>query len=69
MQSFDWFVGLVFVLGWIEDEAPLNTSQTNFNENQTVFYSQFGYCMYSQSCHEVCIFLYQSIYVSLIYIV
>jgi hypothetical protein len=34
IMSFDWFMGLVFVLGWIEDEAPLNSFPTNFEPKQ-----------------------------------
>jgi len=27
--SFDWFVGLIFLLGWIQDESLLNPLPTN----------------------------------------
>jgi hypothetical protein len=29
-MSFDWFVDLVILLGWVEDEAPLNSFPTDF---------------------------------------
>jgi len=44
-MSFDLFVDLVIILGWIEDEAPLNSFPINFEPKpDRIYCGQFGYC-------------------------
>jgi hypothetical protein len=43
-RSFDWLVGLVFLMGWIEDEAPLHSFPTNFElKSDRMFSGMFCY--------------------------
>jgi hypothetical protein len=42
--SFDWLVNFVFLLGWIEDEAPLHSFPINFvPKPDGTFSGSFGY--------------------------
>jgi len=44
VASFDWFVGLVFLLGWIEDDAPFSKFSTNSEPKpDKILCGQFGY--------------------------
>jgi hypothetical protein len=45
IMSFNWFVGLVFLLGWIEDEAPMNSFPPTLEpKSDDIFCCQIGYC-------------------------
>jgi hypothetical protein len=44
-MPFDWFMGLVFLLRWIEYEASLNSVPKNFEPKpDEIFCAQFGHC-------------------------
>jgi hypothetical protein len=36
-NSFDWHVGVFFLLGWIEDEASLHLFLSHFEQSQAKY--------------------------------
>jgi hypothetical protein len=43
-MSFGWLVGLGFLLGWIEDKAPLYSFQIDIEPNpDDIFFGVFSY--------------------------